>query len=75
MDEIFSEKYITLRKNKQCFKRLLNSKQSNSDIFSTFKCPKTYETFMVLNDIDDIEIELVKLCDKKCNIKSKDLNI
>lgn len=75
MDETFNEIYINLRKNKQCFKSLLDSKQSNSNIFSTFVCPNAHETFMVLNNIDDIEIELIKLCDKKCNIKSKNLNL
>jgi len=66
-------------KNKTCFKRMLNTKQLiSNEMFShfTFFCSKKCEYLMVINDRDiDIENSLIKLCDKKCNINSKDLKL
>jgi hypothetical protein len=71
----FDEKYVDRVKKRKCFKELLDSKEVLT-YYSTFLCPKTFETFSVINNNNiDIEFELVKLCDKKCNIESKHLNL
>lgn len=69
------ERYINLVKKRECFKKLIDSKKVLTH-YSTFICPKTCKAFSVINDENvDVELELVKLCDKECNIESKNLNL
>ena len=75
MDCNFDERYVNLVKKRKCFKELIDSKKVLT-CYSTFLCPKTFKTFSVINNKNiDIELELVKLCDKECNIESKNLNL
>lgn len=69
------ERYINLVKKRECFKKLLDSKKILTH-YSTFVCPKTNKIFSVVNNKDvDIELELVTMCDRECNIERKNLNL
>lgn len=72
----FSERYINLMKNRQCFKKLLSSKQlvSNGIPYFVFLCPRLYKHFIVVDELYiDVELKLVEICDKHCNISSENL--
>jgi len=69
------ERYINLVKKRECFKKLKESKKELTR-YSTFVCPRTHKIFSVVNKKDiDTEFELISLCDRECNLDSKDLNL